>query len=153
MQRICSPLRSRCSCNYCFDFHTLMPENSFFQHVVRQTLSLNRAHSAWDFRFQDGADSWQPELEGSWTASLLRDSEMSWRERQVRECERSGPSQGYGVKIHLDFGDCDDRCQGQRKTQRSTGSCSQCHGRRSKSQFSDHLPCARYFPYFMVLVL
>lgn len=124
VRRICSPLRSRCSCNYCFDFHPLMPENSFLQHVVRQTLSLSRAHSAWDFRFQDGPDSWQPELEGSWTASLLRGFVtwglgMSWRERQVwraidlmsqvRECERSGPTQGYGVRIHLDFGHCDDR--------------------------------------------
>lgn len=116
--RICSLLRSRCSCNYCFDFHPLMPENSFLQHVARQRLSLSRVHSAWDFRFQDGADSWQPELEGSWTASLLRgfvtqSLGISWRERQiwkvielvsqVRKYERSDPSQGYRVRIHLDF--------------------------------------------------
>lgn len=25
----CFPLRNRCSCNYCFDFHPLMPEHSF----------------------------------------------------------------------------------------------------------------------------
>lgn len=28
VQRIRFPLRNRCSCNHCFDFHPLMPENS-----------------------------------------------------------------------------------------------------------------------------
>lgn len=85
-----------------------------------------------------GADSWQPELEGIWTAALLRGFVtwgvgISWRERkvwraidlvsQVKECERSGPSQGHGVRTDLDFGDCDDMWQGQGKTQRSTGHC------------------------------
>lgn len=44
-----------------------------------------------------------------------------------------------------------DRVKGKRRD--LLGVVSNVNGRRSKSQFYDYLPCARYFPYFMVLVL
>lgn len=46
----CFPLRNRCSCNYCFDFHPLMPEHSFhklLQHIKKQAGSMGRELSAW----------------------------------------------------------------------------------------------------------
>lgn len=48
-QRLGFPLRNRCSCNYCFDFHPLKTENSFhklLQHAERQPLSMGRPGSA-----------------------------------------------------------------------------------------------------------
>lgn len=45
----CFPLRNRCSCNYCFDFHPLMPEHSFhklLQHTGKQAGSLGMELSA-----------------------------------------------------------------------------------------------------------
>lgn len=85
VQSICFPLSNRCSCNYCFDFHPLMPENSFhklLQHAMRQARSLCRVWRAWGFSCQDTADSWQSELQGTWGASLLGPG-ISWRGRQA----------------------------------------------------------------------
>lgn len=90
VQRIRFPLRNRCSCNYCFDFHPLMPENSFHKlllHEVRQPLSPSRVRSAWGFRFHPG--SWQ--VPGSQSCRGLgqppscraRGPGMSWRGRQA----------------------------------------------------------------------
>lgn len=67
VQRICFPLRNRCFCNYCFDFHPPMPENPFhklLQHAMRQPVRLSRACSARGPKSGTLADSWQSELQG-----------------------------------------------------------------------------------------
>lgn len=76
------PLRNRCSCNYCFDFHPLMPEHSFhklLQHTGKQAGSLGRELGAWGVQMPWPGVALAVR-QGIWKASSLRDlwSQLNW---------------------------------------------------------------------------